>query len=101
MMRASITAALATARANLRDHRASAHVLALLAGGAVVLLAPLLAFFTPFEGGSTTLRFSSVPAFGHDLGWTGAATTSATTQQVAVRQLFELLIASGLLMFAV
>jgi hypothetical protein len=101
MMRASITAALATARANLRDHRASAHVLALLAGGAVVLLAPLLAFFTPFEGGSTTLRFSSVPAFGHDLGWTGAATTSAMTQQVAVRQLFELLIASGLLMFAV
>ena len=101
MTRASLTAALATAHAGLRDHRASARILALLAGGAVVLLAPLLAFFAPFGGGTTTLRFSSVPAFGHDLGWTGAATTPAMTQQVAVRQLFELLIVSGLLMFAV
>ena len=101
MTRASLTAALATARAGLHDHRASARILALLAGGAAVLVAPLLAFFTPFEGGRTTLRFSSVPAFGYDLGWTGAAITSATTQQAAVRQLFELLIASGLLMFGV
>lgn len=92
--------AVITALAALRDHRTAARLLALLAGAGVAFLVPLLGLFAPF-GSGTSLRVLSVPAFAFDLGWTGAAVTPAVTQQLAVRQLFELLILSGFLTFCV
>ena len=95
------TAAAATALAGLRAHRSTARLLALLACAGIALLTPMLDLLAAFDGESTTLRFSSVPAFGYDLGWTGAAVPPAAMQQTAVRHLFELLLSSSVLTFAV
>ena len=97
----SASAALATAVDGIRTHRTATKVIAFLAGGGTALLVPLLGMLSPLDGERTSLRFSSVPAFAHDLGWTGAAIATTATQQAAVRQLFELLMVSGVLAFAV
>jgi len=94
----TLRVAASTAMASLRAHQTSAWMLVLLASGGIASVVPVLALSA---SGGTALRFSSVPHFAIDLGWTGAAVHPAAAQQAVVRHLYELLAISALLTFVV